>query len=189
LLILRRDDLEAKVLDGLRHQLMHPELVKTFIDEFRREVNRQASEQDVHQDRATRDLERTEREIRRLIEAIKAGLPGTAVKDEMTALEARRSDLLAQLEAAPPPMPRLHPNIAELYQEKIVNLAKALNDEQTRTEAADCIRRLIEEIRLVPEKGKLRIELFGELAALMNLANGHPRSGSGTGVQVTLVAG
>jgi hypothetical protein len=72
---------------------------------------------------------------------------------------------------------------------KIVNLAKALNDQLTRTEAADCIRRLIEETRLVPEQGKLRIELFGELAALMNLANGHPRSTTGTVVQVTLVAG
>ena len=40
----------------------------------------------------------------------------------------------------------------------------------------------------MPEKGKLRIELFGKLAALINLANKHPRSG-GTGVQVTLVAG
>ena len=41
LLTVRRDELEAKVLDGLRDQLMHPELVTTFIDEFRREVNRQ----------------------------------------------------------------------------------------------------------------------------------------------------
>ena len=40
----------------------------------------------------------------------------------------------------------------------------------------------------MPGKGKLRIDLFGELAALINLANGHPRSG-GTGVPVTLVAG
>ncbi len=50
------------------------------------------------------------------------------------------------------------------------------------------IRELIEEIRLVPENGKLRIELYGELAALINLANEHPRSKE-TGVQLTLVAG
>ena len=188
LLTLRRDELEAKVLDGLRHQLMRPEMVRTFIDEFQREVNRQASEQDLRHDRARRDLEKTEREIRRLIEAIKAGVPGAIVKGEMTTLETRRSDLLSQLEAAPPPTPRLHPSIAEIYRQKIVDLGEALNDERTRTEAAECIRELIEEIRLVPEKGKLRIELFGKLAALINLANKNPRSG-GTGVQVTLVAG
>jgi site-specific DNA recombinase len=122
LLTLRRDELEAKVLDGLRHQLMHPEMVRTFVDEFHREVNRQASEQDAGRDCATRDLAKTEREIRRLIEAIKAGVPGAAVKNEMTTLEARRIDLLGQLKGAPPPIPRLHPNIAEVYRQKIASL-------------------------------------------------------------------
>jgi hypothetical protein len=106
----------------------------------------------------------------------------------MTVLEARRVEFLARLEAAPPPMPRLHPNLAELYRQKVTNLAEALNDEHTRLEAAECLRELIEEIRLVPENGKLRVELYGELAALLSLANGHPRS-KGTGVQITLVAG
>ena len=69
-----------------------------------------------------------------------------------------------------------------------MNLAEALNEEDTRLEAAECIRELIEEIRLVPKRGELEIELYGELAALINLANGHPRS-KGTGAQVTLVAG
>jgi hypothetical protein len=49
-------------------------------------------------------------------------------------------------------------------------------------------RELIEEIRLVPKNGTLRIELYGKLAALVNLANEYPRS-KGTGVQVMLVAG
>ena len=34
LLTVRREELEAKVLDGLRDQLMHPELVTTFIDGY-----------------------------------------------------------------------------------------------------------------------------------------------------------
>jgi site-specific DNA recombinase len=187
LLTVRRDELEAKVLDGLRDHLMHPELVTTFVDEFRREVNRQAAEQNIRRNQSERELERTERDIRRLIEAIKAGVPGAAVKDEMTTLEARRIDLLSQLKEAPPPMPRLHPNIAEVYRQKVDNLAEALNEERTCTEAAECIRELIEEIRLVPDNGKLNVELYGELAALINLANEHPRS-RGRGVQVTLVA-
>jgi site-specific DNA recombinase len=188
LLTVRRDVLEATVLDGLKNQLMQPDLVAAFVDEFHREMNRQRAEQDGHRDRTARDLEKAEREIRRLIDAIKAGVSGAAVKDEMTALEARRLELLAQLEAAPPPMPRLHPNLAELYRQKVVNLAEALNEEDTRLEAAECLRELIEEIRLVPKDGKLQVELYGELAALLNLANEHPRS-KGTGVQITLVAG
>jgi site-specific DNA recombinase len=188
LLAIRRDRLEATVLDGLKHQLMQPELVAAFVDEFHREVNRQRAEQDGHRHRTTRDLEKTDREVGRLIEAIKAGVPGAAVKEEMTVLEARRAELLARLEAAPPSLPRLHPNLAELYRQKVTNLAEALNAEHTRLEAVECIRELIDEIRLVPDNGQLRVELYGELAVLLRLANGHPRS-KGTGVQITLVAG
>jgi hypothetical protein len=53
-------------------------------------------------------------------------------------------------------------------------LAGALNEERTCLEAAECIRELIEEIRLVPDNGTLRIEPYGQLAALITLANGHP---------------
>ena len=75
-----------------------------------------------------------------------------------------------------------------VYRQKVINLAEALNDERSRLEASEHIRELIEEIRLVPENGKLRLELYGGLAALINLAYGHPRS-KRTGVLVTLVAG
>jgi site-specific DNA recombinase len=115
---MRRDALEAKVLDGLKHQLMRPEMVWTFADEFHRELNRQASKQDARCDCVTRDLANTEREIGRVIEAIKAGVPGAAVKDEMKALEARHSDLVVK--GAPPAVPRLHPNVAAVYREKLV---------------------------------------------------------------------
>jgi hypothetical protein len=87
----------------------------------------------------------------------------------MATLEAKRRDLLANLEAAPPPTPRLHPN-----QQKVINLAEALNDEPTRLEATECLRELIEEIRLVPDNGKLRIELYGELASLIKPCKRQP---------------
>jgi len=57
----------------------------------------------------------------------------------------------------------------------------------TRVTNSD-IRALIEEVRLVPDDGNLRIELFGALSTLFNLTNELPRSKE-TGVQVTLVAG
>ena len=47
-------------------------------------------------------------------------------------------------------------------------------------------------VRLVPEVGELKIEIYGELAALLSLGqeheNKHPRADA-PGVQVTLVAG
>jgi hypothetical protein len=66
---------------------------------------------------------------------------------------------------------------------------EALNNEHSRLEAAECTRELIEEIRLVPESGKLRVELYGELADLINLANEHPPFEGNGGAQILLVAG
>ena len=97
---------------------MRPEMVRTFIEEFHRKVNRQASEQDLRHDRTKRDLGKTEREIQRLIEAIKAGVPGDIIKGEMATLETRRHDLLGQLERSPSPAPRLHPSMGEIYRKK-----------------------------------------------------------------------
>ncbi len=187
LLTIRRDRVEAAVLDGLRDHLMHPDLVKEFVAEFHREMNRLAAGQDHERERLTRDLARTERDIARIIEAIKAGVPGEAVRDEMAVLEARKADLTQQRDDAPQPVPRLHPTLADVYRRKVDDLAKALNEEGTRAEASEAIRQLIDEVRLVPDDGTLKIELYGELAALIGLANEHPRS-RGAGVQVTLVA-
>lgn len=187
-LSIRRDVIEASVLEGLKDHLMHPDCVKEFVTEFHKEMNRLAATQDTERDRLTRDLVKTERDIKKLIEAIKEGVPGSAIKDEMQALENRRQELTNSLEHAPASLPRLHPNLAQIYHDKVAKLTDSLNEESNRTEAAEAIRALIEEVRLVPDDGSLKIELFGELAALINLTNEHPRSKE-TGVQVTLVAG
>ena len=188
LLSIRRDIIESAVLDGLKEHLMHPECVKAFVSEYHTEMNRLAATQDTERDRLARDLTKTEHDIQKLINAIKEGVPGSAIKDEMRLLEDRRQELAHAMENAPASIPRLHPNLAQLYRDKVDRLTEALNEDGSRTEAAEAIRALIEEVRLVPDAGSLKIELYGELAALINLANEHPRS-KDTGVQVTMVAG
>ena len=188
-LSMRRDVIEAAVLCGLKEHLMHPDLVAAFIEEFTTEFNRLAASNDGDKARQQVELDRVTREITRLIEAIKSGVPGEAVKDEINALETQKTDLTAKLDAGPPPQPRLHPNIAQVYRDKVAHLVDALNDEGTRAEASEAIRALIDEVRLVPKDGTLKIELYGELAALLSLGqNKHPRA-KDPGVQVTLVAG
>ena len=187
-LSIRRDVIEGSVLDGLKDHLMHPDCVKEFVTEFHKEMNRLAATQDTERDRLTRDLVKTGNDIKKLIEAIKEGVPGSAIKDEMETLEDRRQELTYALEHAPASLPRLHPNLAQIYHDKVARLTAALNEESNRAEAAEAIRALIEEVRLVPDDENLRIELFVELAALNNFTNELPRSKE-TGVQVTLVAG
>ena len=192
LLTIRRNVIEEMVLAGLKDQLMQPEAYEEFIAEFNREANRLASSEDQEREHLGRDIEKVEGQIARLIEAIKSGVPGEAVKDEITALEAHKTALTSKLEIVPLPKPRLHPNLARIYRDKIENLIAALNSTDMVSEAAEAIRSLITAVRLVPVHDQLEIELYGELAALLSLGlankHKHPRSND-PGVQVTLVAG
>ena len=81
--------------------------------------------------------------------------------------------------------------MGDLYRSKVEELASALQREDTRLEASEMLRGLIHSIVLTPEKGQLRIELRGNLAAMLTAAQQTKRSPE-TGdllVPVQLVAG
>ena len=88
------------------------------------------------------------------------------------------------------PSPLLHPNMAN-YREHVVKLAEALKHEDRRTEAAEALRGLVDSVLLTPDGDKLRIELRGNLAAMLGAAQKTRRSPE-TGdllLQISLVAG
>ena len=94
-------------------------------------------------------------------------------------------------QADPAPLPRLHPKLADLYRERVERLHLELNRPELRAEAAEALRALIDEVRLIPENGRLEIELVGDLAELLSLATDSkkPVMPKHDGLQVTLVAG
>jgi site-specific DNA recombinase len=178
LLVIRRDVLETSVLSGLKTHLMDPELVKEFAAEYHREVNRLSAVRDGDHARWTDELVRVERQIGAIIEAIKDGLRTPSMKDELVALDARKQQLTAKLKQAPAPAPRLHPKLADLYRQRVERLHQELNRPELRSGAAQALRGLIEQIRLIPENGRLGIELVGDLAAywrLVQALNSPPR--------------
>ena len=124
---------------------------------------------------AKRELERVKREIQKVIEAIKAGLPLPEPKPEMDS-QTRKEALLAQLADADEPPPLLHPSMADIYRSKVAELAAALRREDTRLEASAILRGLIESIVLTPKEGQLGIELKGNLAAMLAAAQKTKRS-------------
>ena len=78
--------------------------------------------------------------------------------------------------------------MAELYRQKVTTLAQALEHPETRTEASEALRGLIDAIVLTPN---CKIELKGNLAAMLGAAQNAKRS-PGTGdlsLQVVMVAG
>ncbi len=87
-----------------------------------------------------------------------------------------------------PPV-RLHPNLAETYRKKVGNLTGALNAEETRQETGVIVRGPIDEIRLVPDGGELRIHLKGELAEMLAISTNQKPGAKGSGLKTGLVAG
>ena len=190
-LTIPRQEVEERVLRALQDKLMRKDFFEEFCREFAKEMNRLRMEQRAGLSGAKRELERVKRDIQKVIEAIKAGFALPELKAEMDALQARKEALLAQLATADEPPPLLHPTMADLYRSKVEELAAALQREDTRLEASEMLRGLIDSIVLTPEKGQLRIELRGNLAAMLTAAQQTKRSPE-TGdllVPVQLVAG
>jgi hypothetical protein len=99
---------------------------------------------------ARTELATVEREIRKLVQAIKDGVAGLSIKDELLSLETRKTELQSRLNA--PEMPELqHPRMADVYREKVGSLCHALESEDSRTSAVEAIRALIETILLEPD--------------------------------------
>ena len=77
----------------------------------------------------------------------------------------------------------------------VAAMHETLHDATSRDEAFDVIRFLIDEIRLVPVDGELRIQIKGELAGILELceagANQKPGglSTAGLAQQIKMVAG
>lgn len=205
-LTIRREEVETRVLRALQEKLLRQDLFQEFCDEFTREMNRLRMEHRASLSAAEREIERIEARRRKLVESIMEGVPASEVKDELNANAARREELKARLAAADAPPPLLHPEMAELYRQKVTALAQALEHPETRIEASEALRGLIDAIVLTPDQSqpashagedtrsgepRLRIELKGNLAAMLGAATNAKRSPE-TGdlsLQVEMVAG
>ena len=195
----RRLDVEARVMAGLKDKLLHPDMIGEFIAEFQREVKEQRLSTLSARTGAEQDLAKVTKEIDNIITAIAQGMFHASMKARMDALEADKARIMAQLSDLPQPEPvTLHPGLADIYARTIADLATALNADDTREEAADILRGLIEKIVLTPDATAPNghaIELYGELGAILSLCSDgstvkqKARRGSAGFRQVTVVAG
>jgi hypothetical protein len=174
-LTISRQEVEERVLVALREKLMRRDLFEDFCREYVRELNRLRMEHRAGLSSARTELTGVEREIRKLVQAIKDGVSALSIKDELLSLEARKADLQSRLNA--PEMPELlHPRMSEVYREKVGSLCLALESEESRAGAVEAIRALIDTILLEPDGDQLKITLKGDLAAMLSAARDSKRS-------------
>ncbi|MEP2530792.1 recombinase family protein, partial [Shimia sp.] len=169
-LTIKREELETRVLSGLKDQLLHPDLIAEFVSAYQAEHNRLTAEATKGKAKSERELIRITGQIDKIVEAITEGMFHPSMKAKMDALEAGKAKLEAELtNAASEPPVLLHPGLADLYKGKVATLRAALNEPSAKAEATSIIRGLLTEIRLIPEDGALAVELVGELAGLLVL--------------------
>jgi hypothetical protein len=142
---------------------------------------------------AEREIERIEARRKKLVESIMDGVPASEVRDELKANALRREALQAKVAAADEPPPLLHPEMARVYRTKVSELAKALQEPDSRSEATEALRGLVDAIVLTPDLagGALQVELRGNLAAMLGatVQKKRPSESDDLSLQVTLVAG
>jgi hypothetical protein len=108
-----RDRIVARVLTGLKHRLLAPELVDAFVAEVNL-ANRNATSRS-SQLRA--DLARVERQMKMMVQTIADTGGSRTLVVELRSLEHRQDGLKAEIVAAGAPelLPALHPDLAQVY--------------------------------------------------------------------------
>ncbi len=121
-----------------------------------------------------RELVDVERGIARCLEFILSdeGAPAS-VRSKLQDLEASNARLEAELASINAALPsvEIHPNMPDLSRRRVAALADLLEDEDTRPEAMEIIRSLIERIEVGPpdgEHGPCTVTLIGALASVLS---------------------
>ena len=191
---IRRDVLEATVLNGLKANLMDPQLFAQFVADVTVALNAARQSDGAELAKLKSELGRIERRLKSIVDAIADGVSARTRKDELLALEARQDELEAAIATARDPQPLLHPGMAEAYRRRVAELHAALQHDAGDPELIDTVRSLVERIVLTPEEGTLRIDLEGDLAGIFEIsavaAKQKPAAVSRGGLeQLKLVAG
>jgi len=189
---IRTDAVETIILDGLKDNLLAPDLYKEFAREFIAETNRLRMDQSADIDAMRSELPKIEQQIDKLVMSIANGADALPLNSKIKKLHAHQLELEKALLETNDPEPLLHPNLAEVYRAKVENLSSLIIDPNTKDEAFDIIRSLIDEICLTPEQGNLTISLKGELAGILDLCDTNNKPADSyerRAMQIKMVAG
>lgn len=109
----------------------NPEAVAVAVRAYAEETNRQNHERRAQVETSRRALEKIERSIKGIMDAIEDGMYQPAMKARMNELEQQKAEIEERLAEAPADLPDVHPNIAEHYRTKVIRLAKTLAEPES----------------------------------------------------------
>ena len=178
--------LEERILNGLRDQMMQPELVETFIAEFQAEIKRLRRDETRREAEADQQRAKLQAKIDRLVDIITEGNAGdiSALTSKLRSLE---SELIQLPELGKATLPNLdmNANAVHLYQQKLDSLRETLTkDDRTRDQATEALRGLVDRVIAIPgeKRGEFDLELHGYLAQAIVMGM-HGNDGGGRGIR------
>jgi site-specific DNA recombinase len=171
----RLDRIETAVVNGLREQLAHPELLAEYVRTYREERRKEAM--DAIRERASRERRAAELkgQMAKLIQAMMRGsLPIELVEEQCKPLQVERDEILAALAATPDESAalaiELHPQAAIVYRSMVENLANRMSELHPvlDAEAFKAFRDLVDSVivRDTANNG-VEVEIIGHLSALL----------------------
>ena len=172
------DSVEKAALSGLRSELRHPKVIAEYVKTYHEERKRLAKDVVKRRSFCERRIGEMNREIDRLGDGIAKGRGDPQILGHrMKVLVRERSELNAELEAAPVPenIVTLHPAALARYEQQLTRLDDALG-QGIRTgdsDAAEAIRDLVDTVKVYRDSARLggvEVEISGRLTALLGEA-------------------
>jgi site-specific DNA recombinase len=167
---------EARVLAGLKSQLLDPELVTAYVRERHRQFAKRAAEDGRTRAELERKRDAITRKIQRLIDAIAADGAFAEIRDALARHRADRDELehrLAAMKAVD--VIALHPGLADIYRRQVEQLETALASPESQVEAVPQLRALISRVVLTPSKGRgVDVHVEGRLDQILGLSGSNP---------------
>jgi site-specific DNA recombinase len=173
---IKRQEVEARVLRAMKEQFFEPGAFAEFCAGFTAELNTQRREQRMKLANAPSEIFGIDRRIKEIQNLLLAGFRTESWKGELVELDARKAALTAARAEAltDPPQPALHPRMAEVFQQKAMQLAAALERDEERDAAREALRGFLDKITIPPGDGLLQVA--GNLGEMLTAASG--RNGS-----------
>ena len=194
---IRRDELEQRIINAIRNNLMDPTLFAEFCTEFTKYINKKRINHNVELERQQKEYKRIDIEIQKLLDALKSGAPNTIIISEMNKLDARKTELEQIFDNGKSSVPLIHPNMALTYRANLDKLFVALSKPEQKDEATMVIRSLVDKIILQPnpehdqndaDSHPMSITLVGDLAGILTVATNAKKPFNQSGLLLSDVA-
>ena len=170
------NELERRVLAGIKIYLSEPALLREFVREFHSELRQLQARSTNLGSESKKQFDDIKKKIDRIVGAIADGTDTPSLRRALLSLENEKVDLERAIATyhRPTVEPPAVSDVAKIFRRKVERLEESLGAEpDVTTQAATILRTLINGIVLYPRKkrGTMSIEVQGEPSALFLPAN------------------